>query len=90
MIVFIVILGVALLLGVFVILPPLPPTPQVLLDLSTSLADILFNTMYFMSHVLTKPLLLAILGVSMGLFLFQPVYHSVMWVLKKIPVLGIK
>lgn len=90
MIVFIVIAGIALLSTAFMLTPDLPPTPDYLILLQDSFNEFLHRVMGFIFYFLSPNLAYASLIIVAAVFASEPIYHGVMWVLRKIPVLGIK
>lgn len=90
MIVFIVIAGIALLSAVFMLMPDLPPVPEVLISMQDSFNVLLHKAMQLIFYFLTPNLAFVSLIVVSAVFVSEPVYHGIMWILRKIPVLGIK
>jgi len=90
MIVFIIIAAIALLTVVFVAMPDLPATPEFLITMQQAFNDILLNAIQFIRYFLTPQLTFISLVVVIAVFASEPVYHAIMWILRKIPVLGIK
>lgn len=86
---FIIGIGFALLTTAFLAMPNLPP-------IDPSVAAIGDTVLGFMSHAyfilayLFSPLLLGFaLSAAIGIMFFEQIYHGIMWILRKIPVLGI-
>lgn len=90
MIVFIIIAAIALLTAVFVTMPNLPPTPEVLVAIQNGFNDLLLMSIQFIRYFLSPQLTFVMLVVVGAVFASEPVYHGIMWILRKIPVLGIK
>lgn len=90
MIVFIIVAAIALLTVVFVAMPDLPATPEFLVTMQQAFNDILLNAIQFIRYFLTPQLTFVSLVVIIAVFASEPVYHGIMWILRKIPVLGIK
>lgn len=90
MIVFIIVAAIALLTVVFVAMPDLPATPEFLISMQQAFNDILLNAIQFIRYFLTPQLTFISLVVIIAVFASEPVYHGIMWILRKIPVLGIK
>ena len=90
MIVFIIIAVVALLTTVFVVMPDLPATPEFLISLQDGFNNILLQTIQFIRYFLSPQLTFVMLVVVAAVFASEPIYHGIMWILRKIPVLGIK
>jgi len=87
-IVFIVI-GFAVLL--FFLLPfNIPPAPPELVTMGENFASFVTPGFQIMRYIFSPLLIwLALLGIVV-LFAAKPIYAAVMWVLRKIPILGIK
>lgn len=90
MIVFMVIAGIALLATVFVVMPDLPPTPDILIAMQDTFNLFLHKVVQLIFYFLTPTLAFASLLIVSAVFASEPVYHGIMWILRKIPVLGIK
>lgn len=90
MIVFIIVAAIALLTVVFVAMPDLPATPEFLITMQQAFNDVLLNAIQFVRYFLTPQLTFVSLVVIIAVFASEPVYHGIMWILRKIPVLGIK
>ena len=90
MIVFIIVAAVALLTVVFVVMPDLPATPEFLITMQQAFNDILLSAIQFIRYFLTPQLTFVSLVVIIAVFASEPIYHGIMWILRKIPVLGIK
>jgi len=72
------------------VLPNLPQTPQAVIDGGQWAIDQITAVGSLLEMIVSTPLLVATMVVVAGIYLFEFVYHSVMWVLKKIPMLAIK
>lgn len=79
-----------LLTTVFALMPDLPPTPQMLLDFSDELANLLETSIQYIRYVLSPLLTFVVLVVVSAVFMGEHLYHAIMWILRKIPILGIK
>ncbi len=90
MIVFIIIAAVALLTAVFVVMPDLPATPELLISMQEAFNSILLNAIQFIRYFLSPQLTFVVVMVIAAMFASEPIYHGIMWILRKIPVLGIK
>lgn len=90
MIVFIIIAAVALLTAVFVVMPDLPATPESLIAIQDGFNNILLQTIQFVRYFLSPQLTFVVVMVIAAVFASEPIYHGIMWILRKIPVLGIK
>lgn len=90
MIVFIIIAAVALLTAVFVVMPDLPATSELLISMQEAFNSILLNAIQFIRYFLSPQLTFVVVMVIAAVFASEPIYHGIMWILRKIPVLGIK
>lgn len=90
MIVFIVIAGIALLSAVFLLMPDLPPVPEALISMQDSFNVLLHKVVQLFFYFLTPNLAFVGLIVISAIFVSEPIYHGIMWILRKVPVLGIK
>lgn len=90
MIVFIIFAAIALLTVVFVAMPDLPATPDTLIAIQNGFNDILLMAIQFVRYFLSPQLTFVMLVVVAAVFASEPAYHGIMWILRKIPVLGIK
>jgi len=80
----------AIVMGVFGILPDVPPIPTAIADASQDVIDFVGQGTSLLAVIFTPALLSAAVVVILAMFFFSKVYHVTMWVLKKIPLLGIK
>lgn len=88
--VFMVVGGMTILGIGFAMMPALPPVPPELIAFQNGFNDILLNAIQFLRYFFSPMLMWLALGVIITVFLAEPIYHAVMWVLRKIPVLNIK
>lgn len=90
MIVFLVAAGISLLLGVFALLPDVPEVSSEIVDMTDIFIDGVGNFAGLMNYLFSAPLFTASIVSLLVIFNFENVYHGIMWILRKIPVLGIK
>lgn len=90
MLAFIIVMGVALIIGVFAIVPPLPPVPIGLTRFNEQLEQVLTEAINIIRYVLTPELTFTTVAILIAVYAFEPIYHGVMWILRKIPGLGIQ
>lgn len=90
MIAFMIIIGVALIILVFTFMPDLPATPQILVDSTNLLVDLISNLVGVYKYLMTPSLALISITLSIAIFAFEPIYKVSMWILKKLPILGVK
>jgi hypothetical protein len=71
-------------------LPTVAATPQAVVDGGQWILDTINATISVVSMVLTPTLTAACVVVIIGMFTFEWIYSSVMWVLRKLPMVNIK
>jgi len=76
--------------GIFYVLPTIPATPQAVVDGGNWVITTIGGVMGILNMLFTPTLMAAVVLIAIGIFNFEWIYHSVMWVLKKIPILNIK
>lgn len=79
-----------LLIAIFGILPTLPAMPSVIVTAGNWVLTQVGNFTSVINMVFGSTLATAIFVIIIGLFTFEWIYHSTMWLLTKIGVLGIK
>jgi len=82
--------AVALLSFAFGLLGNLPATPDWLINSSDLLIQYVAWPVHIMTSILNDHLFYGSLILVAAVMAWEPIYHSIMWVLKKIPILGIK
>ena len=90
MIVWILMAGVALILAIFLVMPDLPATPQVLIDSTDLLVNILSQFVGVYKYIMSPSLAFISVTMIIAIFAFEPIYKIALWVLRKIPVFGVK
>ncbi|TWP26980.1 hypothetical protein EUA60_01420 [TM7 phylum sp. oral taxon 346] len=90
MIVWILTAGVALILAIFLVMPDLPATPQVLIDSTDLLVNILSQFVGVYKYIMSPSLAFISVTMIIAIFAFEPIYKIALWVLRKIPVFGVK
>lgn len=90
MIVWILTAGVALILAIFLVMPDLPATPQVLIDSTDLLVNILSQFVGVYKYIMSPSLAFISVTMIIAIFAFEPIYKITLWVLRKIPVFGVK
>lgn len=90
MIVWILTAGVALILAIFLVMPDLPATPQVLIDSTDLLVNILSQFVGVYKYIMSPSLAFVSVTMIIAIFAFEPIYKIALWVLRKIPVFGVK
>ena len=82
--------GVALILAIFLVMPDLPATPQVLIDSTDLLVNILSQFVGVYKYIMSPSLAFISVTMIIAIFAFEPIYKIALWVLRKIPVFGVK
>lgn len=82
--------GVALMSFVFGLFGNLPPTPDWLIGVADGAITMFQFAIYTLSWLIGPHLFFLTLGVIVALISWEQVYHLIMWVLRKIPILNIK
>lgn len=88
--VIIILAGGVLFAFAFGMLGNLPPTPAGLELVADQLIQYMAWIINIMDSILIGHLFFGSMAVVSAVMLWEPIYYSIMWVLKKIPVLGIK
>lgn len=86
----VIIIVFGILKGLFWIVPSLPQMPEEITSAITTVFSYLVGATNFVSWLLTPQLLVFIVSTSILILTFDTVYGMVMWVLRKIPYLGIE
>lgn len=81
-------LGVVKLL--FGILPDLPDTPETIVNGGDWIIETIGGVISVLTFFLSPALMVACMFVIVAMFTFEHVYHGLMWILRKIPILNIK
>ena len=82
--------AVFLMSFVFGLFGNLPPTPEWLEGIASGAIDLFTFGIYTLSWLFTPELFFGSIAIVGAVMAWEPVYHLVMWVLRKIPLLGIK
>lgn len=80
----------SLIKTIFGILPDLPATPTAITDGGQWIIDQIVGVISILTTILTPQLVAAVVIVLIAELTFQNIYHGVMFILRKIPVLNIK
>lgn len=90
MIAWVLLVGVALIVAVFLVMPDLPATPQVLVDSTDLLVNVLSQIVGIYKYIMSPALALVSITIIIAIFAFEPIYKVSLWILRKLPVLGVK
>ena len=74
MIVWILTAGVALILAIFLVMPDLPATPQVLIDSTDLLVNILSQFVGVYKYIMSPSLAFISVTMIIAIFAFEPIY----------------
>lgn len=75
---------------IFGILPNVPAIPTAISDGGTWITDQISSVIGVLNMVYGQTLMAAIMVVVIAMFSFDWVYHTAMWIIRKIPVINIK
>lgn len=67
-----------------------PATPDFIESLAYSGIDLIGTGIRVLAWLMSPPLFFGSIALFFGVMIAEPVYHLTMWILKKIPMLGIK
>lgn len=81
--------GIAIILFAFGLFGNLPPTPDFLLQFNTYIEGILSGIVLFAKWLFTPEIFYGGMVIAFAIIFWEPLYHTSMYVLKKIPLLGI-
>jgi hypothetical protein len=80
----------SLLATIFSALPTLPAMSTTITGLTTSLMAFIETPLNVLKGLLGQSFFIAVSTLLIGLFAFEWIYHGIMWILRKIPILAIK
>lgn len=78
------------LTGLFVLVPTFPAIDPSIASAGTWITNFLSEGVAFAQFIFGVTFYDAVIAVAVAIWAFEPVYHSLMWVLRKIPILSIK
>lgn len=81
---------VSMLKTIFGVLPNVPATPAIIVTSGNWATDQVVQVVSLLRMVYSTPLFNALLVVAVGIISFESVYHLIMWIIRKIPMLSIK
>jgi hypothetical protein len=76
--------------ALFTVFPTLPATPSAVTTAGSWVTDTIASVASVLQLIFGTTLLTAIILIVVSIFSFETVYHSVMWVVRKIPFLNVK
>jgi hypothetical protein len=75
---------------ILAILPNVAQTPQSIVDGGQWVINTITGVISVLSMIYTPVMLAAIMIVIVGMFTFEWIYHTTMWVVRKIPMINMK
>lgn len=79
----------ALVSGIFSILPTVPPMPVAVTTAGVWVTDQITLVVGVLNMIYGQTLLAALMVVIIGMFTFDWIYHTAMWIIRKIPMINI-
>ena len=80
----------ALVTTIFNVIPDLPDMPTSIVDAGEWVTTEIESVISVIRMLLGSTLLDAVVVVIIAMFTFEKIYHTALWVLKKIPMINIK
>jgi hypothetical protein len=71
------------------VLPTVPAMPSSIVTAGTWITDQIGNSIAFLNMIYGTTLLSAIMIAVVAMFTFEWVYHTTLWVIHKVPIIGI-
>lgn len=81
---------VTVITTLFSVIPSLPSMPTAVTDAADAVINIAEIPVHFLHYIFTPVLLNAVIAIFVAVFIYEKGYTGVIFVLKKIPFLGIK
>lgn len=75
--------------AIFTVLPSAPALPSAISTAGTWVVTQVSNSIAFLNMIYGTTLLAAIIVVAIGIFTFEWIYHTVMWIIHKVPLIGV-
>jgi len=76
--------------GILSLIPNIPPMPDAIQQPTTYFLTLAVQTFNLLNYFFGLPVMLAIIFVSFSILFFEQAYHTIMWIVRKIPVINIK
>lgn len=80
----------SLVTTLFSVLPTLAATPEAVITGGQWVIDTIYGVVSMFRMIYGSALMTAIVVVIVGLFSFEWIYHTVMWIVRKIPMINMK
>jgi len=87
--VFIIGIAIALVAGIFAVMPPLPPIDPGIASAGNAVNEFMAHAYFLLCYIFSPVLVVFAITAGLAIMTFEHIYHGVMWVLRKIPMLGI-
>lgn len=81
---------ISLVKTILSVMPTIPATPSAIVTGATWITDMVGTVASVLQMIYSPALMTAIVLIIVAIFGFDTLYHTVMWVLRKIPMINIK
>jgi hypothetical protein len=81
---------ITFVIAIFSPLPTVPATPQAIIDGGAWVTTTIGEVISVLNMLYTPTLLAACMIVIIAAFNFEMIYHAIMWILRKIPMINMK
>lgn len=88
--IWIIAIGGALLTTVIALMPNLPPIDPGIVAVGDSVLGFMSQAYFLLCYLFSPVLVTFAISAGLGIIFFEHIYKGIMWILRKIPVLGIK
>lgn len=75
---------------IFGVLPNVAATPQSIVDGGNWIITTIGDFIAVLNMLFTAPLVAGTIIIAVGIFNFEWIYHTTLWIIKKIPMINIK
>lgn len=72
------------------VLPNVPATPQAVIDGGTWIVNQVAGVVSLLNVIFSSTLMTATIVIVVAMFTFEWIYHTVMWIVRKIPMINVK
>jgi len=85
------IIGIAIALVTYVVgfMPNLPPIDPGIVAVGDSINGFMSQAYFLLCYIFSPVLVVFAITAGIAIMTFEHIYHGIMWILRKIPVLGI-
>lgn len=88
--IWIITIGFGLLTTALALMPDLPPIDPSIVAVGESINQFAGQASFLLNYIFSPILVTFAVSAAVGIIFFEHIYHGIMWILRKIPVLGIK